>query len=127
MRKRRPDSASNKKRTSVAPVPRHRSTRNFLIPRQPRGVFVFLPISDRAPRVDLCASGGPIPRHQKNTRGPGAAAPQHAKFFDSQPRGVFVFFPISDIRYRTRMHRAGRRPDLGTKFIVTSSIFTFRA
>jgi hypothetical protein len=36
---------------------------------------------------------------KKDPHGPGAAAPQHAKFFDSQPRGVFVFFPISDIRY----------------------------
>jgi hypothetical protein len=36
---------------------------------------------------------------KKDPHGPGAAAPQHANFFDSQPRGVFVLFPISDIRY----------------------------
>jgi hypothetical protein len=64
MRKRRPDSAS-KKRTSVAPVPRRRSTSNFLIPSPVAFLFSSQAISDSAPRVDLCASGGPIPHHQK--------------------------------------------------------------
>jgi len=76
MRKRRPDSASKKKnqRGPGAAPPQHEQ----FFDSQPRGVFVFLPISDRAPRVDLCASGGPIPHHQKKeparARCRGAAA-----------------------------------------------------
>ena len=39
MRKRRPDSASSKKRTRTGPVPRRRSTRNVLIPRPAAVLF----------------------------------------------------------------------------------------
>ena len=48
----------------------------------------------RAPRGDLCASGGPIPHQKKkNQRGPGAAPPQHAQFFDSQAAPWRFCFP----------------------------------
>jgi hypothetical protein len=89
-----------KNQRGPAPVPRRHSTSNFLIPSP--AAFLFSSQSAATElHVSIYAQAAARFRiiKKKNQPGPGAAAPQHTKFFDSQPRGVFVFFPISDIRH----------------------------
>jgi hypothetical protein len=81
----------------VGPVPRRRSTSNFLIPSP--AAFLLSSQSATELHASIYAQVAARVRITMQHGPPGAAAPQHTKFFDSQPRGVFVFFPISDIRH----------------------------